>query len=194
MCACRKVAGASPGSSVMGRGCPVARCVEAGTFSALPRAPLCERYYNVTRATACFVARFCRPWGWGGVVRRAGAVFPTSGVVGQPRRGKAAGCPVRPLGVAVVLGSVARTPDGAAGAEASVGLPPRRPRSSSQVCELPLGIAKRTRSQSVLARALATHYFKPAVLCEPLACIRSCIGSATIAVLAAHCSQRKRRA
>ena len=66
--------------------------------------------------------RFRRPWGWGGVVRRAGAVFPTSGVVGQPTRGWGCRWPPRPLGVAVVLGSVARTPEGAAVAAASVRL------------------------------------------------------------------------
>ena len=94
---------------------------------------------------------------------------------GVPRGGSLSGGLWRPLGVAVVLGSVARTPEGAAVAAASARLP-RWPRSSSQVCELPLGIAKRTRSQSVLARALATHHFKRRPLCDSLACIQSVPG------------------
>ena len=150
--------------------------------------------FSVTRATGSSWLRFCC-FGAGVVSRGvAGQCSPRRESWGSLAWGGEPAAPCEAPGFAVVLGSVARTPEGAAVAAASVRLPPRRPRSSSQVCELPLGIAKRTRSQSVLARALATHYFKPAVLCEPLACIRSCIGSATIAVLAAHCSQRKRRA
>ena len=149
MCACRRVAGASPGSSVKGRGCPVARCVEAGTFSALPRAPLCERYYNVTRATACFVARFCRPWGWGGVVRRGGAVFPASGVVGQPTRGGAAGGLRGPSASLLCPGSVARTPEALLSRRQASRLDPKR---CSPWHRVPLGVASWTNRCPLHAR------------------------------------------
>ena len=183
MCACRKVAGASPGSSVKGRGCPVARCVEAGTFSALPRAPLCERYYNVTRATACFVARFCRPWGWGGVVRRAGAVFPTSGVVGQPTRGWGCRWPPRPLGVAVVPGIRREDSGGAAVAAASV---PPRPQTMLALASSATWRSQLDESLSVARENHQTHYFIRRSL-RALVAFNPCSAQALkIAVLAAH--------
>ena len=72
-------------------------------------------------------------------------------------------------------------------------------RAWSLQSRLPLGIAKRTRSQSVLARAPATHYFEYVPLCDSLACIQSvqlrrhtrCACSTPLAALAPRIDPRQ---